>query len=157
MTIFPARHEDLPKILQLQYLAYQSEAQLCNNPNIPPLKQTLAEMEQEFEKGVFLKTVDEDGRIIGSVRAWSDRDSVYVGKLMVHPDFQHRGLGTALLLAIEKEFSQKRFELFTSTQSMRNIALYQRQGYKIFQEKQVAENLCFVYLEKRLSSDVRQM
>ena len=123
MTILPAQHEDLPEILRLQYLAYQSEAKLCNNPNIPPLTQTLAEVEQEFEKGVFLKAVDENGRIIGSVRAWADDTSVYVGKLMVHPDLQHQGIGTAMLLAIEKEFTQKRFELFTSTQSMRNIAL----------------------------------
>lgn len=157
MTILPARYEDLPEILQLQYLAYQSEAKLCNNPNIPPLKQTLPEVEQEFEKGVFLKAVDESGTIIGSVRAWADSDSVYVGKLMVHPALQHRGIGTAMLLSIEKHFTQKRFELFTSTQSMRNIALYQRQGYKIFQEKQVMENLRFVYLEKYLSSDARQM
>ena len=157
MNILRAQFEDLPQILQLQYLAYQSEAKLCNNPNIPPLKQTLTEVEQEYEKGVFLKVVEVDGRIIGSVRAWTDGESVYVGKLMVHPDFQHRGIGTALLLAIEKEFTQTRFELFTSTQSMRNIALYQRQGYIIFQEKQVMENLRFVYLEKYLSSDVRHM
>lgn len=31
---------DLKAILELQYLAYQSEAKLFNNPDIPPLKTT---------------------------------------------------------------------------------------------------------------------
>lgn len=39
-------------------------------------------------------------------------------------------------------------ELFTSTGSEKNIALYQKLGYKIFDEKQVTAELSFVYMEK---------
>ena len=42
--------EDLQDILQLQYLAYQSEAALFNKEDIPPLKQTLDEVVEEFYK-----------------------------------------------------------------------------------------------------------
>ncbi len=38
--------------------------------------------------------------------------------------------------------------LFTGTGSERNIALYQKLGYKIFDEKQVTAELSFVYMEK---------
>lgn len=83
MIIKKAEKNDLQKILDLQYLAYQSEAKLFNNPNIPPLRQTLVEVESEYQKGVVLKAVDENNTIIGSVRAYYDNDTVYIGKLMV--------------------------------------------------------------------------
>lgn len=148
MTIQNASRQELPAILQLQYKAYESEARLLNNWNIPPLKQTLSEVEAEFDKGIILKAVDDAGTIIGSVRAWEKDGTVYVGKLMVTPEHQGKGIGTKLLLAVEDVFPGKRYELFTSTQSERNIVLYQRCGYRIFTEKQVSEALRFVYLEK---------
>ncbi len=39
-------------------------------------------------------------------------------------------------------------ELFSNTGSEKNIALYQKLGYKIFDEKQVTAELSFVYMEK---------
>ena len=117
MNIKEAEKDDLPKILDLQYLAYQSEAKLFNDPNIPPLRQTLAEVESEYQKGIVLKAVDENNTIIGSVRAYCDNDTVYIGKLMVHPEKQGKGIGTQLLAAIENEFQQQRYELFTSSKS----------------------------------------
>ncbi|MBR4384305.1 MAG: GNAT family N-acetyltransferase, partial [Selenomonadaceae bacterium] len=94
-------------------------------------------------------TVDNTGKIVGSVRFFSEGDTVYVGKLIVHPDFQNRGIGTNLLLEVEKIFPNKRYELFTSNKSRKNISLYERLGYKIFAEKVIAKDLTFVYLEKR--------
>ena len=148
MNIEKANKNDLQKILDLQYLAYQSEAKLFNNPNIPPLRQTLAEVESEYQKGMILKAVDENNTIIGSVRAYCDNDTVYLGKLMVHPEKQGQGIGTQLLFAIENEYPKQRYELFTSSKSKRNIELYQKAGYKIFSEKQITDELRFVYLEK---------
>ena len=121
MNIEKAEREDLQEILDLQYLAYQSEARLLNNMDIPPLKQTLEEVCNEYKKGIILKALDEKGKIIGSVRGWLEDETVYIGKLMVHPQYQGKGIGTKLLLRIESEFSGYRYELFTSTKSKRNI------------------------------------
>lgn len=52
------------------------------------------------------------------------------------------------MLEMEKHFPKQRYELFTSTRSEKNIALYQKLGYKIFDEKQVTEELRFAYMEK---------
>ena len=147
MVIEKAGRQELGEILALQYRAYESEARLLNNWNIPPLKQTLGEVEAEWDRGVILKAVEE-GKLLGSVRAWEENGTVYVGKLMVEPEYQGRGIGTKLLLAVEDVFPGRRYERFTSTQSARNIALYQRCGYRIFTEKQVNDQLRFVYLEK---------
>ena len=148
MIIIKAEKEDLQKILDLQYLAYQSEARLFDNQDIPPLKQTLADVENEYQKGMILKALDEGETIIGSVRAFCDSGTVYIGKLMVHPSKQGQGIGTKLLLEMEKQCPNQRYELFTSTRSEKNIALYQKLGYKIFDEEQVTEELRFVYMEK---------
>lgn len=151
MRITKAEKDDLPAILDLQRLAYRSEARLLGNFNIPPLLQTLEDMREEYRCGVFLKATDEDGRIVGSVRGFAWEGTLFVGKLMVRPDCQRQGLGSRLLLELEKTCPQPRLELFTSDRSAGNIRLYERNGYVRFKEKAVSPDLTFVYLEKRLS------
>ena len=143
-----AEKEDLKEILDLQYLAYQSEAALFGNQDIPPLKETLPELEEEFNNGVVLKMVSEDGRIIGSVRSCAKDKTAYIGKLMVHPDFRGKGYGSKLLREIERYYVDTRYELFTSTRSVDIIRLYEKLGYKIFDEKKITDELVFVYMEK---------
>lgn len=150
MIIQKAQKKDLQQILDLQYLAYQSEARLVNNPHIPPLKQTIDDIEKEFENGILLKVIDEDDIIIGSVRVYSQNGTSYIGKLIVHPDFQGQGIGTKLLKETEQIYSNRRYELFTSSKSTRNIKLYEKLGYRIFLEKNISDNLKFIYLEKTI-------
>lgn len=138
-SISKANMDDLQEILNLQYLAYQSEAALFGNKDIPPLKQTLGEVIEEYHKGIILKMVDTDNLIIGSIRAW---------EMMVHPDYRHRGYGTKLLSEIEKYCPQKRYELFTSTRSIDNIRLYKKMGYQEFDRRRVDDQLEFVYMER---------
>ncbi|WP_413774194.1 GNAT family N-acetyltransferase [Entomomonas sp. E2T0] len=72
-----------------------------------------------------------------------------MGKLIVHPNQQNQGLGTLLLLTIEKYYPQLRYELFTSTKSKKNLALYLKNGYKEFKRQKISDNLDFVFLEKQ--------
>ncbi len=148
MDISKAPKEDLQEILSLQYLAYQSEAALFGSKDIPPLKQTLDEVIREYEEGIILKMTDDDGVIKGSVRAKEKDGTVYIGKLMVHPDQRRKGFGRKLLSEIESYFPGWRYELFTSTRSEDNIRLYESCGYKEFDRKAADDELVFVYMEK---------
>ena len=150
--IVKAEYNDLQEILNLQYLAYQSEAELFGSRDIPPLKQTLDEVIDEYYHGIILKMVDDEGAIIGSVRAKEQNGTVYIGKLMVHPDHRCEGYGSMLLSEIENCYPGKRYELFTSTRSVDNIRLYQKMGYTIFDRKPVHDELVFVYMEKGAKS-----
>ena len=58
MNITAANKEDLKSILSLQYLAYRSEADLFGTRDIPPLKQTLEEVTEEFNNGIILRMTD---------------------------------------------------------------------------------------------------
>ena len=142
-----AIEEDLQEILDLQYIAYQSEADLFGTQDIPPLKQTLEELIQEYNIGVVFKIKD-NNRIIGSVRVKSDNGNVYIGKLMVHPSYQKRGLGKRLLNEVELRYPGCRYELFTSTLSKNNIRLYESIGYSEYKREKVNDMLTFVYFEK---------
>ena len=116
ITILKAGRNDLRGILDLQYLAYQSEARLHNDPKIPPLTQTLDAVIMEYDRGIFLKAIDENRTILGSVRAYEKNGSLHIGKLIVHPEHQGHGIGTQLLQAIERLYPHTRYELFTSAQ-----------------------------------------
>ena len=136
------------EILLLQKQAYISEAELYGDFNMLPLVETLDEIEQEFSTYLFLKAII-NGVIIGSVRAYQEGDTCYIGRLVVHPKFQRQGIGTRLIREIESIFRTcRRYEIFTGHKSIRNINLYKKFGYKEFQVKEVSPNLQYIYMEK---------
>jgi ribosomal protein S18 acetylase RimI-like enzyme len=85
--------EDAETILHLQMRAYLSEAEIYNDYSIPPLIQTFSEIRQEFSQQVFLNALEE-GEIVGSVRAYLEKGTAYIGRLVVKPDSQNKGIGT---------------------------------------------------------------
>jgi ribosomal protein S18 acetylase RimI-like enzyme len=148
MLIQVAVKNDAEEILQLQKIAYQSEAAIYNDYTIPPLTQSLAEMISDIHKQTVLKAVV-DGKIIGSVRGYIEEGTGYIGRLIGHPEFQGQGIGTRLVQAIEEHLNQaKRYELFTGHKSERNIRLYQKLGYQISRSEPASDGLIMVYMEK---------
>ncbi len=150
VNIKKASIDDLEEILQLQKQAYLSEAELYDDYNIKPLLQTLDDIKQNFLKQIFLKAaIENKTTIVGSVRAYQLKDTVFIGRLAVRPDYQNKGIGAKLMISIEEIFeSAKRFELFTGHKSIKNIYLYQKLGYKEFKRMPVNDSLTMVYLEK---------
>lgn len=149
MIFEKAKLEDLEEILVLQKLAYKSEAEIYNDYSIQPLTQTLAEIKNEFKENIFLKAINDENKIIGSVRAILKDGTCFIGKLIVHPNMHNKGIGSSLMKEIEKSFSgAKRFELFTGKKSERNLYLYKKLGYKEYQNEKQNDNFSLVYLEK---------
>lgn len=150
IQVVQASNIDAAEILDLQKIAYRSEARLNNDWTIPPLTQSLSEIELEFETKVFLKS-EYEGRIIGSVRASMNAGTCLIGRLIVHPDHQGKGVGTLLMAKMETVFSHAdRFELFTGTKSIDNIRLYRRLGYKEFRHENLSPNVRLVFMEKAI-------
>jgi len=149
--ISPAGLHDASAILELQRLAYQSEARLYHDGSIAPLTQTLESLESELEHAIVLKAVVAKC-IVGSVRAKVIEGFGHIGRLIVHPDYQGRGIGSALLERIEASLDTvARYELFTGSRSEANIRLYQRHGYRITRTEPLSTNVSIVFMQKSAS------
>ena len=148
MIIEQATVLDAKEILALQKLAYIGEAEIYNDFTIEPLHQTIVEITSEIGMQYVLRCVVND-RIVGSVRAYMTEGTCMIGKLIVHPKFQNKGIGTKLLEEIENHFNgAERFELFTGSKSEKNLYLYRKQGFEIFKSEKVNDALTLVFMEK---------
>jgi GNAT superfamily N-acetyltransferase len=148
ISITRAISEDALEILALQKTAYQGEAKLYSDWTIPPLTQTPDQIKAEFDRMAFLKAV-EAGRIVGSLRASQDADTCFIGRVIVQPELQGKGIGTRLMLEAEDVFPDaRRFELFTGSKSVSNILFYQNLGYRIFREEDLSPKVRLAFMEK---------
>ena len=142
---------DAGELLTLQRAAYVSEARLYGDPELPPLVQTLEELTAELAGCIALKAL-QGSRIVGSVRGRPDGGVLHVGRLVVAPDLQGRGIGGALLAAVEEAgaVSARRAVLFTGARSDGNLRLYRRHGYAEERREVLRPGVELVHLTKEL-------
>lgn len=149
ITLHDATDADAAAILSIQKAAFHGQGILYNDMTLPPLVQTLDGLIQDFKNHSFLKALY-NGKIVGSVRGHVEGDTCHVSRLFVHPDFQNKGIGKKLLLAVEDKFiGVKRYELFTGHKSERNIALYEKLGYRKQGERLQGDKVLLYCMEKR--------
>src|SRR3954451_20299808 len=86
--------ETVLRILEIQRDAYAVEARLIGSSDIPPLKETLEQLQQSREQfyGAFI-----DGTLAGVIAYQIDGDVLDIYRMMVHPDYFRRGITSALL------------------------------------------------------------
>jgi histidine ammonia-lyase len=123
--------EDAGELLTLQRAAYVSEGQVYDNAHIPPLTQTLAELTAELATSIALKATL-GTRIVGTARARLEDGTLHIGRIAVAPDMQGRGIGSALIHALERDHGAgaRSFALFTGDSNPANRRLYERLGYR---------------------------
>jgi GNAT superfamily N-acetyltransferase len=138
------RHGRLPdagELFTLQRAAFLAEAQRYRDPLLPPLRDTLEDVLAVLRDPavtVLVAVMSSDceqghrGRIVGSARFAAVGTTGRVGRIIVAPDLQGRGLGSALLQAVQSEAQaagMRGLELFTGKASSQSLALYRRHGY----------------------------
>lgn len=169
LIITQAQKEDLPAILDVQRKAFMEVARIFHLKTMPQIEQTLESITDEFNKWHFLNAIfinlqstknmdsrfrgnDTCAKIVGSVRAYKKEDTCYIHRLVVLPEYQNKGIGKALMAAVEKRFRDHvtRYELFTGSQDQRNLYFYNQLGYNAFKTERHNDEISFVYLEKRV-------
>ncbi|MGW1281873.1 GNAT family N-acetyltransferase [Streptomyces tsukubensis] len=156
VTISAATAQDAEQILKLQYLCYQSEAEIYGDYAIEPLTQSLGGVRAELDQGHALVARLGD-EVVASVRGWIDETgTAQIAKLIVHPRMQRHGLGGRLLAAIEAHFAgapaARKFQLFTGHRSEGNLRLYRSHGYVPVAREEVGPRLTLVTLEKEAAA-----
>jgi ribosomal protein S18 acetylase RimI-like enzyme len=148
-VISPGSSADAGELLTLQRAAYATEAQIYGEPFLPALTQRLDELIEELEQSTVL-TATIGARIVGAIRAQSHDGVLHIGRITVAPDLQGRGIGSALLAAVEAGAGDEvsNFTLFTGHKSEANLRLYERKGYVRTREERLTDDVTLVHLDK---------
>ncbi len=144
--------DDAGELLTLRRAAFVSEAQLYDDPHIPPLTQTLDELVDDLaDEHVITLGAWIGHRLVGSIRVLLEGKKATLGRLAVAPDLQGMGIGTELLLAVVPHLAEGIEEVwvFTGRDSVQNLALYAKHGYE-HEYDQTAGDLTYAYLRKIL-------
>jgi tRNA (guanine37-N1)-methyltransferase len=135
LEVAVATAADAPELMTLGRACWLREAQANDSLTIPPLVETLPEVVAGIAEWQTW-TVRAGGRLVGSVRgrcAPTESTRWQVGRLMVAPDLQGRGLGRALLAFAEAQApaGTAAYWLNTGTRSDRNLRIYRKAGYRV--------------------------
>lgn len=140
------------ELLTVRRAAFVTEAQHYNDPNIPPLTQTLEALVADLER-VDVVTIGAwiGHRLVGSIRVELEAAKATIGRLAVVPDLQGQGIGTQLLLAVLRYLPEQTQEIwvFTGKDSKQNLSLYAEHGYEHEFDDHTGD-LTFSYLRKIL-------
>ena len=132
-TIVPAELADAKIIHQLKMRAFAEEGRLSESMDIPPLMEELSAVEFDIRAHIVL-TARNAEQIIGSARGIVTGAVCTIRAVCVEPTHHGRGIGAALLRAVEEARpGVERFELTTNTLVPGNVAFYERRGYQVIQ------------------------
>lgn len=143
------------ELLTVRRAAFVTEAQLYDDPHIPPLTQTIEELRADLDDPDVVTLGAWAGhRLVGSIRVGLEGPKATLGRLAVVPDLQHQGIGTQLLLAIPPYLRPDTSEVwvFTGRDSVQNLAMYSKHGYEHEYDEAVGD-LTYAYLRKILGDD----
>ena len=129
-VIAPAELADAPEIWTLQRACWQQDTQANATLDVPP-SETLDDLRLSLRqwRTYVIRT---HGRLVGSVRARSAEDRWEIGRIMVAPDLQGRGLGRWLLDFAEELAPEeaRSFTLLADSGGDENTRLYRKAGYR---------------------------
>ena len=127
-----AEPADAGELFTLQRACWVQEEQDNPGVEIPALHETLDDLRAWLARDTVL-VARAAGRLVGAVRARRREDVWDIGRLMVAPDLQGRGLGRMLLARIEATVPAgvASYSLFTGAGSLRNQRLYKKAGYRL--------------------------
>jgi tRNA (guanine37-N1)-methyltransferase len=134
--IVPAVRSDAGEILTLQRACWVQEALDNDMLDIPALHESLEDVEASLDDWAYY-VVRVGGRLVGAVRGRLDDHgdtAVWdIGRVMVAPDLQGRGLGRVLLEHIQSvaPAEASSYVLFTGARSTDNQRMYKKAGFSL--------------------------
>lgn len=126
---------DAGELLTLQRACWMQEQQANPGVEIPALHESLDDVRRGLGEWTVMVARDpSSGRLVGAVRGRVDsRGEWDIGRIMVAPDLQGRGLGRALLALVEDlaPAGVTTYVLFTGERSTDNQRMYKKAGFRL--------------------------
>ena len=92
-------------------------------------------LRQGFEHSLLTLAAYENGQLVGLIRTVGDGYTiVFVQDILVFPEYQRRGIGTALLQAVLDRFSHVRQMELATDDTPKTIAFYKSLGFSPMSE-----------------------
>lgn len=133
------------RVLQVQRLAYQVEAELIGFDGIPYLRdteQTLADTPEIFYG------VEEKGELLGVIGFEEYEKHLDICRLVVHPYHFRKGIGRQLIeIVLENHGIGKQVMVHTSNKNRPAIQLYEKLGFSKRGEVEVEPGVCLIRFE----------
>jgi GNAT superfamily N-acetyltransferase len=150
-TIVPADPADAAVIHEIKMRAFAEEGRLSENVEIPPLVEDVPAIERDIRTHTVLAARDAVG-IIGSARGIVAGAVCTIRAVCVAPSRQGRGVGAALLRAVEAAHpAVDRFELTTNTLVPGNVEFYERRGYRVIELTKYTDKIVLTQMRKDVS------
>lgn len=87
-------------------------------------------LQKGFENSMLTLTAYEDGRLLGLIRVVGDGHTVVlIQDILVFPEYQRRGIGSALLQAVLDRYSHVRQIQLLTDNTEKTVAFYKSMGF----------------------------
>ena len=135
LDVRPVVPADAGEIYTLQRACWLQELEANPGVEIPALRESLDDVRRGLgEWTVMVAREPSTGRLVGAVRGRVDSHGEWdIGRIMVAPDIQGRGLGRALLELVEglAPTDVTTYVLFTGAGSTGNLRMYKKAGFRL--------------------------
>jgi ribosomal protein S18 acetylase RimI-like enzyme len=136
----------LARLVELQRASYAVEAELIGAAELPPMRESPAELRDCGER--FLGATS-DGALVGAVSFRRAGGTVDIHRLVVDPAAFRRGVATALLDALEdSQADATHWTVGTGAANAPARALYERRGFTVSEEREVPGGIRWVRLDR---------
>ncbi|MFC5704410.1 GNAT family N-acetyltransferase [Cohnella faecalis] len=123
------------ELWSLQHAAYREEAKLIGVPDLPPLKDTVKDLQTSRE--TFYGMIDaSDGELTGALSTSSGSNGrIVICRVMVRPDRFRQRIGSRLLEHVlfhgqsPRQAKQSVYEVTAEARNIPAIRLYERYGF----------------------------
>jgi tRNA (guanine37-N1)-methyltransferase len=135
LDVRPAVAADAGELYTLQRACWLQEMEANPGVEIPALRESLDDVRRGLgEWTVRVAREPSSGRLVGAVRGRLDRHGEWdIGRIMVAPHQQGRGLGRALLELVQDlaPADVTTYVLFTGAGSTDNLRMYKKAGFRL--------------------------
>ena len=142
-TIDPSDVDVAKRVVELQHAAYRIEADLIGFNAIPPLHETVDDVQGQplYWRGSF------EDQILAGIIGWTVVDGVCdIDRLAIHPNFARRGHGRKLVSYLT---DHRTITVSTGTKNLPARQLYEKFGFVRTGEREIASGAMVTTYERK--------